>query len=145
MTKLVRFSPTVDSRTFQNEFDRLFDTFFPTLQTDNGSVSWAPRIDFIEREDSYEIRMDAPGMEKSDISLDFHDGALTVSGERRMPERLENDVHLRSERRWGSFSRTFALPRTIVDKNIAATYEDGVLTVSIPKSEESKPRRIQIS
>ena len=145
MTKLVRFSPTLDSRSFQGEFDRLFDTFFPTYNRDNGSSSWMPRIDFIERDETYEIRMDAAGMSKEDFSLDFHDGALTISGERQMEERNESDVLLRTERRYGRFSRTFALPRTINDHKIEASYRDGVLTVHVPKSEESKPRRIKIS
>lgn len=144
MNKLVRFAPAGDARGFQDEFDRIFDSFFPSLNRENGSSSWVPRMDFLEREDSYEIRLDAPGLTKEDFTIDYHDGALTISGERQMKERSESDVLLRTERLYGRFTRSFALPRTVNLEKIQATYADGVLTVSVPKTEESKPRRIQV-
>ena len=145
MHKLVRFSPSVESRGFQDEFDRVFDTFFPGLQRENGASTWLPRMDFVERKDVYEVRMDAAGMSKKDFSIDFRDGALTISGERQMQEREESDVLLRTERPYGRFTRTFALPRTVNHDKIQASYPDGVLTVVVPKSEESKPRKITVS
>ncbi|MFT5143206.1 MAG: HSP20 family protein [Rhodothermales bacterium] len=144
MTK-IRFSPAVDSRHFQNEFERLFDGFFPPANRAPGTAAWAPRTDFAELPDSFEILMDAPGLTKDDFNIDFSDGALTISGERVIKERGESDVALRSERRFGKFTRTFALPRTVNEEKISAAYLDGVLTVYVPKSEDLKPRRIKIS
>jgi HSP20 family protein len=145
MTKLVRFSPAVESRNLQNEFDRMFDHFFPGTTRAGTSTNWAPRLDFLEREDSYLVRMDAPGMEKGDFTVDFHDGTLTIGGERLAEDRDETDVMLRTERSYGRFTRSFALPRTVDEKKISATYSQGVLDIIVPKTEESKPRRIKIS
>jgi HSP20 family protein len=144
MTK-IRFSPAVDSRHFQNEFERLFDGFFPPVNRAPGTSGWTPRTDFAELPDGFEITMDVPGLTKKDFNIDFTDGALTITGDRVATERGESEVALRSERRFGKFTRTFALPRSVDEDKIAAVYLNGVLTVSVPKSEDLKPRRIKIS
>jgi HSP20 family protein len=123
----------------------MFDQFFPAAVRRNSNLAWAPQMDFVERQEAFLITLDVPGMKKDDFNVDFHDGTLTISGERATTERSESDLVLRAERSYGQFTRTFALPRTVNDKKIEASYADGVLTVVVPKSEESKPRRIKIS
>ncbi len=145
MTNLAHFGSTVHPRSLQNEIDRMFDQLFPGPGRTKGQTAWSPRLDFLEQEENYLVRLDAPGMEKEDFTIDFHDGTLTVGGERLAEQRDETDVMLRSERMSGRFTRSFAIPRKVAEKKISATYTSGVLTIVVPKTEESKPRRITIS
>lgn len=146
MTNLVRFSSTSDVRRMQREIDQLFESFFPARSGDsNGdSAVWSPRVDLAETDDVYLIYLDVPGMQKDDISLNFHDGQLSVSGERTFSEREEEPTFVRVERLAGSFYRSFTLPKRVDADGIEATYADGVLTIRVPKAEESKPRRISV-
>ena len=146
MTNLVRLSPTSDMRRMQREIDHLFESFFPsrTTESNGDSAVWTPRVDLAENEDAYLIYLDVPGMQKEDITLNYQDGQLTVSGERSFTEREEDTAFVRVERMAGSFYRSFTLPKRVVSEDIEATYKDGVLTVTVPKAEESKPRRISV-
>jgi HSP20 family protein len=105
---------------------------------------WSPRLDLVESEDAYLVQIDVPGVTKDDITINFHEGAVSVSGERRMEELSESDDCIHLERTFGRFYRMFTLPKAVNDQKISASYADGVLHLRIPKTEESKPRRIQI-
>ena len=110
MTKLVHFSPLSESRDLQSEFDRMFDSFFPGVtRRESERTHWTPRLDFVELEDAFVIDIDAPGMDKEEFEIGFHDGKLSVSGERAAAEGSEDTKTLRAERRFGRFARTFAL------------------------------------
>ena len=148
MTSLIRFTPRHDVRRMQREFDRLFESFFPT-RPDGGdealeSAVWTPRIDLSETEDAYLIHLDLPGWKKEDVEINIHDGTLSISGERRNEETEEDRTFVRVERSHGRFFRSFSLPQTINTEGIEATFEDGVLSIAVPKAEELKPRRIDI-
>lgn len=146
MTSLVRFSPSNELRRMQREIDRLFDDFVPT-RSGNGeseTASWAPRVDVTETEDSYMVHVDAPGMKKDDFNINWQDNTLTVSGERKWSKESEEENLVRMERTFGHFFRSFRLPKDVLIENIKANYADGVLTIHVPKAEESKPRRIEI-
>ena len=148
MTKLVRFTPRSDLNRMQREFDRMFGNFFPSFgYTDDveESASWAPRIDVVETEDAYLFEFDVPGVNKEDIHVNLHDGTLTISGERKTRELQESEDVVRVERFTGHFYRSFSVPKSIDEKNIEANCADGVLTLRLPKAEESKPRKIKIS
>ncbi len=148
MTKIVRFSPRADLNLMQREFDRMFGNFFPNLglsDTPDQTASWAPRIDVVETEDAFLFEFDIPGVEKDDIHVNLHDGVLTVSGERNSRELEENDDVIRVERFTGHFYRSFSIPTALDDKKIEANYANGVLSLRLPKAEESKPRKIKIS
>lgn len=146
MTSLVRFTPRNDLRRMQRDFDRLFNTFFPSETEEEGSsISWSPRLDVVETNDAYEVEMDIPGVEKDDITINVHDGILSISGERTSREVNEQDNVVRVERHAGRFYRSFSLPTKINDQKIQATHTNGVLRVMLPKVEESKPRKIKIS
>ena len=147
MTSLIRFTPRHDMRRLQREFDQLFESFFPARPaTDEAleSAVWAPRVDLSETEDAYLIHLDLPGLKKDEVEINVHDGTLSVSGERRQEETEEGRAFVRVERSYGRFYRSFSLPQTINAEGIEATFEDGVLTVHVPKAEELKPRRIDI-
>ena len=146
MANLIRFSPSTEFRRLQREIDRIFDGYWPTRENgDTEAAVWSPRIDLSETEDAYVVRVDVPGVSKDDLEINFHDGTLSVSGNRKSFEKEEQENYLRVERAFGHFYRSFALPASVISDNISANYEDGVLTVRVPKAEESRPRRIQVS
>lgn len=146
MTNLVRFSPTSELRRMQREIDRLFDDVFPA-RAENGegtAAVWAPRADVSETEDAYMLHIDAPGLKKDDFNISWQDGVLTVSGDRKWEDKENGENYVRIERSFGHFFRSFTLPNTIKSDEISGTYDEGVLTIRVPKAEESKPRRIEI-
>lgn len=148
MTNLTR-TRNRNLQSLQSEIDRLFDSFFPSSRStsDEGEsqqATWAPRTDLVETEDGYRIRLDLPGVSKDDVKINFHNNTLSISGKRAAEVEGEDAEYVRVERTFGHFYRSFSLPRTIDESGIAASYDNGVLTVSVPKSEESKPRQIEI-
>lgn len=148
MTNLTR-TPNRSLRTLQNEIDQVFNRLFPTSEGNNDrnestTRMWAPRTDMVETADNYEIRLDLPGLSKDDLKINMQERQLTVSGERRHEARNEDDEYVRVERAFGHFHRSFTLPQSIQENNIEASYQDGVLTITVPKAEESKPRQIEI-
>ena len=145
MTTLVRWEPFREIATLQNEMSRLMNTF-TGLGGGNGSASrtWVPAVDVWETEGELVYAFDLPGIPEDKISIEIEEGALTVSAERERTEELSEDTLYRFERRFGSYSRTIALPQGIDEDKISADYRDGVLEVRVAKPEQSKPRRIQI-
>ena len=147
MTNLIRFTPNTEIRRMQREFDRVFNDFFPALQASNTpeAATWVPRVDLSETDDAYHIRADLPGLNKDDININFHDGALTISGERKAETKEERKNYVRIERNSGQFYRSFKVPMTIQSNKIEASYKDGVLNVVVPKAEEVKPLKVNVS
>lgn len=146
MTSLVRFSPSTELRRMQREFDRVFEDFFPS-RTGNGdqeSAVWTPRVDLTESDGAYVLHVDAPGMSKDDFNINWQDDTLSVSGERKWSDEKEGENFVRVERSYGHFFRSFRLPKAVNGEGISASYEAGVLTINVPKTEESRPRRIEI-
>ncbi|MFB6098344.1 MAG: Hsp20/alpha crystallin family protein [Salinibacter sp.] len=132
----------------QNEIDRVFDRFFPSREREEEDSSpqavWRPRMDLIETEDAYRLHLDMPGMSKDDLKISYQDNELVVSGERTTERTDEDEEFVRVERSFGQFRRAFTLPRTVDAENIEASYNNGVLTVTVPKTESVKPRQIEI-
>ena len=150
MANLVRFSPNNEVRRLQREVDDLFDNFFPRLNgsRDNDASSsavWTPRVDVSETEDHYHVQVDVPGMSKDALHINYQNGTLSVSGERRSAKDENRDDYVRIERQYGRFYRSFQLPKQIKENEIDASYADGVLSITIPKSEATKPRKIEVS
>lgn len=148
MNNVLRFSPRADLSRMQRDFDHIFSNFFPTFGTDGARaepVAWNPRIDVVETPDAFELAVDVPGVRKDDIEIKLHEGVLSISGERAARDVSENENVIRFERHTGRFFRSFALPSKINPKNIDARFENGVLLVTVPKLEETKPRKIKIS
>ena len=146
MTQLKRRSPNRTLRTLQREVDSLFDRFFDRRSDDNDSPSavWSPSTDLVETDDDFRLHLDVPGMTKDDITINLQNRTLTVSGERSSERTDENEEFVRVERAFGTFHRTFTLPDTVDADHIEATYDDGVLTINVPKTEERTRRQIEI-
>lgn len=147
MASLIRFAHNPEVRRMQREFDRLFDNFFPTRpehSEDMETAVWTPRVDLSENDEAYFVHLDVPGMTKDDFKINFHEGVLSVSGERKEEKTDENRSFVRIERNFGCFYRSFNLPKLVKIDKVSASYDNGVLNISVPKAEESKPRRIEI-
>jgi HSP20 family protein len=130
------------------EFDRLFGGWpaFPSLDLER-DLKWMPKIDVVEKDGALVTRVDLPGMNKEDVSVEVNDGCLTLSGERkRESEEKKDDVVVRSEREYGSFYRSVPLPEGIKAEDIKASFTDGVLEVRVPlpPRQEAKATRIKI-
>ncbi len=147
MNSMIRFSPGSELRRMQHEIDRLFNGFLPTANrnTATDSATWTPRVDLAETNDAYEIQLDVPGIDKKDISINFQDKTLTISGERNSEEKTEDKTFVRVERTFGKFSRTFRIASAIKSDKIKASYKNGVLLIHVPKAEEVKPIEVKIS
>lgn len=147
---MTRLSRTRDRNLndLQREIDRVFGQFFPSRSSDEESSSQqavsGPRTDLVETDDSYRLHLDVPGLSKDDLKINYKDNQLTVSGERTSDRTAEDEEYVRVERSFGHFYRSFTLPRTVNADDIDATYEQGVLTIHVPKTEEVKPRQIEI-
>jgi HSP20 family protein len=145
MTKLTRRTPSRSLRDLQREVDSIFDRFFgQTSSSDGASAVWAPSTDLVETDGDYRLHLDVPGMSKEDISINVQNRTLTVSGERTAERTTENDDLVRAERAFGSFHRTFTLPDAVDADSIEAKYDNGVLEIAVPKTEESTRRQIEI-
>jgi HSP20 family protein len=105
---------------------------------------WAPQVDVEETTDAIIIRADLPGLEKKDISISVEDHKLTIRGERKNEVEDKKSNYHRVERTYGSFRRSFSLPANVQTDSVEASYKDGVLEVSVPKSEVAKPKSIEI-
>ena len=117
----------------QDELDRLFESPL---------TGWAPALDVHEDKDSFSIRVELPGMKREDIEVSLQDGALVISGERKEEKITEGTEVHRQERFYGRFSRALTLPSAVAGDKVKAQYKDGILTVTLPKAEEAKPKAI---
>jgi HSP20 family protein len=146
MATLVRWEPFRELAALQNDMGRLMSTFLGQGQVngENGERAWMPAVDVWETDNELVYAFDLPGISEDEISVEYDDGALTVSGTRERTEQSEDDRFYRYERRFGSFSRTVGLPQGVEEDAINADYRNGVLEIHVPKPEAPKPRRIQI-
>lgn len=144
---LVRFNRP--SR-FSNE---LLENFFNTRSLllggtqDDGSLglsTWTPAADIAELENEYLVKLELPGVNKDDVGITVESNILTIRGEKKFEKDEKKDNFHRIERTYGSFERSFTLPSTIRTDKIDAVYKDGILTVSLPKAEEAKPKQIEV-
>jgi HSP20 family protein len=114
-------------------------------QSPTSTSAWAPNVDIFESDDALVVKAELPGIDPKDVELNVENNVLTISGERKLEFEDKKENYHRVERAYGSFSRSFSLPRLIDETQIAADYKDGVLTVRVPKHEKAKPRQIKIS
>jgi HSP20 family protein len=139
------WSPLHELDTFQQEMNRLFDwTFGGAGDRSFFEEAWNPATDVIEEEDRFRVRVDLPGMRREEIEVTVNGEVLTITGEKkRDAETKEKNVY-RSERAFGKFSRTLRLPSAVDAERVEASYRDGVLEVSIPKSQEARARVVTV-
>ena len=142
---LVKWNPT---RSLITDFDRIFDSMFthdsPRLSLTQSCI---PAVDVTETETEFLLSADMPGLDKKDISVDIHDGVITIKGERAIDNEKTSDGYRIRERQLGSFNRSFRLPDNVNEDKVAAKFKNGVLTVTLPKTKEIIPdgRQIKIS
>ena len=146
-------SSTSPVRPFFRGFESLFDSdlFGPLgarLSTPQAAVSgqaaWLPAMDIRESKDAYTVTAELPGLTKKDVEITVEDNVLTISGERQLEAEGENENYHRIERSYGSFKRSFTLPIQVIQDKVDARYQNGILTISLPKAEEAKQRKIEI-
>ncbi len=144
---LIRWQPARELGTVQSEMNRLFNSLFdtPTAGTAGTYRGWIPAMDLIETESDYVLRADLPGLSEDDVNIEFEDGVLTVSGERKFEHEERKDSYRRVERASGSFRRSLTLPDGVDPEAVKATFERGVLEVHVPKPEQRKPRKVAIT
>lgn len=124
--------------TLEKELEKFFDVF-------SKEDYFAPSCEILDEEKSYKISLDIPGLKQDEIDIEVKDNHLYISGERKMSENTKREAYLRSERRYGKFSRVFSLPQNVNADNIEARFENGVLDLTLPKEEKSSTKKIKIS
>ena len=137
-------SPLARLSAFQHEVDRLFDLPFFGRESSR-SAGWTPALDLHQDKDALFVHAELPGMRKEDVTLSLHDGVLTLSGERRPAQADDARTTVRNERFFGRFERSITLPAPVDATRVSASYENGILTVTLPKAEAAKPRQIEIN
>lgn len=143
---LQRYEPTNVLKQFSDEINQLFGRNasmpgeFPAL----GNVQWMPDIDVHETEDEYHIKADVPGVDPKDIDITLENNVLTLKGERSTEQAKSEEGARHVERAYGAFVRQFTLPNTADTENVDARADNGVLHLTIKKTSESKPRKIEV-
>ena len=135
---IIRWDPFREMTQLQNRFDRLFEA------VGGRQESWLPAVDVFDTQDAVVLKAELAGMDPDDIQIEVEDNVLTIKGERKFEETVDEERYYRVERRFGSFQRSLALPQGVKANEIQAGYDDGVLTVTVPKVEEEKPQRIEV-
>ena len=130
----------------RDEIDRLFEAPLAEFARSSRLLSgWTPELDVYEDKDSVFVKAELPGMKREEIELSLHDNTLSISGERKAESKHQDAEVYRSERFVGRFQRTISLPSPVASDKVKAQYKDGILTVTLPKTEESKPKQINVS
>src|SRR5690242_6970765 len=142
---MTRWEPFRGLNTLQEQVNRLFEDNFARGRSQAELASWAPAVDIYETETELVVKADLPDVTEKDIDVRVEDNTLTIRGERKFSNEVHEDNYLRVERAYGTFTRSFSLPNTVNTEAIKAEYRNGVLSVRMPKREESKPKQIRIS
>lgn len=133
-----------DADRFRREMDSLFQSFLQAEASSSSSPVWSPRADIVETEDVYHVDLDLPGVDRDSLELTLDDGVLKINGERSLREEHRDGRFHRVERSYGRFSRSFRLGPDVDSDTVEASFDDGVLHVSVRKAEQAKPRRIEV-
>ena len=146
MNAITHWDPFRGLTSLQDQVNRLFDGAFTQGRSSQADLAtWAPAVDIYESQNELVAQVDLPGVEEKDIDIRLENNMLTIRGERKFEKSVNEDSYLRVERAYGSFTRTFSLPNTVNPESIHANYAHGVLTIHMPKREESKPKQVRIN
>jgi len=139
---------TLGLRIFEpsNGLEGLFINPFSSLisASEDRNYSVLPAVDVYEKQDRFVISAELPGLKKNEIKIDFNDGVLKISGEKISEDRAEKNNFIHFERRFGKFERRFIIPDHVDTEKIVAVYKDGILEISLPRKDESKPKKVNI-
>ena len=128
----------------QDQINRLFNETFDRSSDEASLTPWAPAVDIYETEQNLVVKADLPDIKPEELDIRVENNILTIRGERKFEKKVNENNYLRVERSYGSFSRSFSLASTVNTEAIQADYRNGVLTLSIPKREEAKPKQIKV-
>ena len=145
MNSITRWDPFVNLSGLHEQLNRFFDSNFPGRSDNSALTTWAPAVDIYETENELVIKADLPEVSEKDLDVRVENNTLTIHGERKFEQNVKEGSYLRTERSYGSFSRSFSLPNTVNTEAIKAEYKNGVLTVELPKRAESKPKQVKVS
>jgi HSP20 family protein len=145
MTTLNRWEGQRGSSHPQEHFARIFNDFFERAGQESNLTTWAPAVDIFENEHELIVKADLPDVDPKDLDIRVENNLLTIRGERKFEKKTNEGEYLRVERAYGSFARSFSLASTVNSEAIKAGYENGVLTLRIPKREEAKPKQIKVT
>jgi HSP20 family protein len=141
---LTQFQPFRGVSTLQDQINRLFSETFDRSSDEANLTPWAPAVDIFETEQNLVVKADLPDIKPEELDIRVENNILTIRGERKFEKKVNENNYLRVERSYGSFSRSFSLASTVNTEAIQADYKNGVLTLSIPKREEAKPKQIKV-
>ena len=144
---IVRWSPFGEVSLLQNHMNRLFENAWKEGWPGDalGTSNWNPPVDIYESEGELTVNLDLPGVDPNNVEVSVENNVLTIRGERKFEEKQDKENYHRVERSYGSFARSFTLSTRVDSDKIRANYNAGVLTITLPKAEAAKPKKIQIA
>jgi len=146
MRNMKRWEPSRGPTTLQEQLSRVFgDMLLERAGDESNLTPWAPAVDIFETEHELVVKADLPDMNPQDLDIRVENNILTIRGERKFENKGNEENYLRVERAYGPFSRSFSLANSVKSEGIKADYQNGVLTLSIPKREEAKPKQIKVN
>jgi HSP20 family protein len=145
MRTITRFEPFRGAASLQDQVNRLLTDVFDRKSEESSLTTWAPSVDIYETEHELVVKADLPEVDPKDLDIRVENNLLTIRGERKFEKKVSEENYLRVERAYGSFARSFTLANTVNSEAIKADYQNGVLTLSIPKREEAKPKQIKVN
>ena len=137
--------PFRGATTLQEQINRVLGDVLGRTGEESNLTPWAPEVDIYETENELVVKADLPDVNPQDLDIRVENNILTIRGERKFDSKVNEDNYLRIERSYGSFSRSFSLANSVKSEAIKADYQNGVLTLSIPKREEAKPKQIKVN
>ena len=141
---VAHWNPWIDFETFRQALNPIVDLPFPRLFDNGHHEPWQPRTDISETDAAYVVEVDLPGMTIHDISVQLEGTTVVIAGQRQSASSENVNQHPRVERPWGTFQRAFTLPTAVQRDEVQATYANGVLTITVPKAEAARPRKITV-
>jgi HSP20 family protein len=145
---LTKWDPFKDLLSLQDRMNRLFDESVRNVKPGDEALSsaiWSPAVDIYETDDEVVVKAELPEVNQKDIDIQIENNTLTLRGERKLNKETKKENFHRIERAYGTFSRSFTLPGTIDQEKISADYKDGILKISMPKREETRPKQIKVA
>lgn len=145
MRTLSRWEPFRGVGSLQEQINRVFDDVVGRTTDESALSTWVPAVDIYETEHELVVKADIPDVDPKDLDIRVENNLLTIHGERKFEKKVSEENYLRVERSYGTFSRSFSLSNSVNPEAIKADYQNGVLTLSIPKREEAKPKQIKVN
>ena len=143
--KMIKWHPNRRFINVDNNMHRMMDRFFsPEIHGNVSHHHWIPQLDVVENENEYLVALELPGLGKDDVTITLVENKLTIEGEKKQVEKTEDKQLHRVERRYGKFQRQIQLPDLVDQDKIDATFKDGILSITLPKSEKAKPKTISV-